>query len=639
MILHRLLSAITRQERSKLNENFDRIERSYKGVIDTSNDALGVAKRAESKSDGAVYTAGYAKITADATAQQLETLIVESGTSDAEVIAMRTNRGNGKTYPTAGARLDDEINQITRKSKVSILDYEHLTDAELPIVNRDWTNALTQAIADARVVEFIDIGFDYKVGTIDINSDITLQLNDATLNATSETLFNVIDNIASYEVKDGTFLFDTVGVHSNNLFINGKTDKSVEYNVDKLLISNCTIKNARVMIYGASTIPVIENCKFINESKTPYGDAILKIDKDSSDYKVGKAWIKGCLFDVYPYDSDNIDVLKVSGNLSGVIIEGNIFINRNNNAGAQIDVFTGGHKMRFLNNHLEEVMLNRKQVIGGTALPTPPEIALDLIQGNVFEVKHSINIACINAIGGLFTITDNQFSLTSDADTKYAIRLANSDVVYDDTFNTTRPVAFVISNNVADIRNGVTSAFLYVSSGASTLDNFGIISGNVCVGAFRFVQNSPSNLSFSNNIWLTLGREIASNGFVNGGNRGNVIAHGNLTDSVSDTSFYTKQGNAFNQTIANIAMGSAIDADRSEIARIDGGITITSITGGHKGQRLTIYGVGIGATVNHNTNIRLNNASDYTLGLRDTLVLLKNHENIWVEVSRSKNTV
>ena len=137
MILHRLLSAITRQERSKLNENFDRIERSYKGVIDTSSEAKdnsitalkvangidGKATEALEKSEDAVNTseksdeiANIAKTTADATAQQLENVILESGTSDAETIASRTNEITGETYSTLYNRLDNDYKKLVEVS-------------------------------------------------------------------------------------------------------------------------------------------------------------------------------------------------------------------------------------------------------------------------------------------------------------------------------------------------------------------------------------------------------------------------------------------------------------------------------------------------------------------------------------------
>lgn len=145
MILHRLLSEITRQERSKLNENFDRIERSYKGVIDTSNEARdkstialkvandidGKATEALNNSNQAVSMSNTAKTTAEYVQSQLDNVIAD-GDSLAEVVQARAEFVNLRD------RLDSEFGQITdqlaqtaSKTEVEILKQQLIPKREL----------------------------------------------------------------------------------------------------------------------------------------------------------------------------------------------------------------------------------------------------------------------------------------------------------------------------------------------------------------------------------------------------------------------------------------------------------------------------------------------------------------------------
>ncbi|OCS82284.1 hypothetical protein [Caryophanon tenue] len=159
MQLNRTESIISRDERIKLNENWDTLESEVNNLssdlhqtneqiesvhslattaLDTAKNATHLANNIDSKATEALNKSNIAQgkatqaeldavmatVTANATAQQLETLIVESGTSDAEVIAMRTDTITGETFNTGGERLDfisKSVNDIA-VGAVNLLD-------------------------------------------------------------------------------------------------------------------------------------------------------------------------------------------------------------------------------------------------------------------------------------------------------------------------------------------------------------------------------------------------------------------------------------------------------------------------------------------------------------------------------------
>ncbi|UYE90941.1 putative hemagglutinin protein [Vibrio phage vB_VaS_L1] len=72
----------------------------------------------------------------------------------------------------------------------------------------------------------------------------------------------------------------------------------------------------------------------------------------------------------YPTDGSNQDIVKISGNIPfslHSIFKGNTVINRNPNAFAQVDIFTGGKLFQMGENFLMNVQLHRKSTeVGGT---------------------------------------------------------------------------------------------------------------------------------------------------------------------------------------------------------------------------------------------------------------------------------
>jgi len=163
LILHRLKSAIDRIGRKMLNENFDRIEETYKKVIDDSSEAkttaveakeiaqgidgkatnaLNTANQANEKSTNAiniatqkgneaVNIANQANDTSNYVQQQLDTVILESGDANPEVIQARADFANLR------ARLDGEKAQFTTQ----LADITTLTTDNVAAINEVKTQA------------------------------------------------------------------------------------------------------------------------------------------------------------------------------------------------------------------------------------------------------------------------------------------------------------------------------------------------------------------------------------------------------------------------------------------------------------------------------------------------------------------
>lgn len=81
--------------------------------------------------------ANAASTKADAVDTRLDNIIVESGTSDAETIAARTNTNTGITYTTLAQRLDSENSEI--KEDLSSLENSAMLTDKIGLTCDDWT--------------------------------------------------------------------------------------------------------------------------------------------------------------------------------------------------------------------------------------------------------------------------------------------------------------------------------------------------------------------------------------------------------------------------------------------------------------------------------------------------------------------
>jgi hypothetical protein len=107
-----MLSPINGNERNKHNENLRKIEAKYNEAKATASQAVSESTDALVKSTDALAKSTAADIKSDATAQQLETIVIENGTSDAETLAARTDGNTAQYFPTLGKRLDSHATQL-----------------------------------------------------------------------------------------------------------------------------------------------------------------------------------------------------------------------------------------------------------------------------------------------------------------------------------------------------------------------------------------------------------------------------------------------------------------------------------------------------------------------------------------------
>jgi hypothetical protein len=93
-------------------------------------------------------------------------------------------------------------------------------------------------------------------------------------------------------------------------------------------------------------------------------------------------------------------------------------------------------------------------------------------------------------------------------------------------------------------------------------------------------------------------------------------------------------------TIAYLPTGAtpSVTAYRVAWTANGGATTVTSFSGGIRGQELIIVGGDVGnTTIAHGTNIRLLGGANFTLGDNDTLHLVCINGTRWAEVARSNN--
>ena len=108
MYLKRLLSAITRDERNGINENWEKIERGFSQTASDLNAAHDKADSAKRAAENAVNTANSAKTTAEYVQSQLDNVVAD-GDSLAEVVQARGEFVNLRD------RLDSEFGQVTEQ--------------------------------------------------------------------------------------------------------------------------------------------------------------------------------------------------------------------------------------------------------------------------------------------------------------------------------------------------------------------------------------------------------------------------------------------------------------------------------------------------------------------------------------------
>lgn len=517
----------------------------------------------------------------------------------------------------------------------------------------DDTAAIQRAINDAAngVLVFPSGGNQYKVGKLYISKPMIVLGNGSVLLGSDNAIFCVAADLDYLHIGGFEALFpNAIGNQGREFFVNIKVNgvigentifypggvgkDVVEYNVLRLSIMNCKLNMCKVTVCGPNTVFRIENNEWFNNSTVTTAPAYLDIYKGQDIMvKTTNGWIVNNRFVVYPPNSSNQDIVKIGGGTRSVVMSGNYIKNTNPACFAQVDVFTGGDRARFINNTLINVQYHRKQVQG--EIGAVPLINYDLIHGNFVEIEdgHLLDTA-FYLVGSLFTVSNNQVLSSNKSRAQIGFYLDDSDSIYD-SFNTRSTAAFMLNNNIADFRNAhATSYFLQYDTGSGTAVGLGSIASNLLVGGARFCSGFPKYCSFVGNVW-GISSGATGTSFVNTGAPG--IAVGNISDSDAPIVLGISQGNYATQTFPtiNTATDTTPAVDGASRFSVSGGGTITNFLNGKNGQEITLITTGGGCTVAHNSNIRLNASANFVMAARATLTLVKFSDGVWIEVSRS----
>jgi len=509
------------------------------------------------------------------------------------------------------------------------------------------TTSMTTAIQDAlnsapAILEF-GSNATYLTGALEIKANIHIKGNGATLQGSGNGLFNVLTALDKLYIEGLTVTWSTATGTIYKQFLWNTDDAAAStgwgtgtvYAITDVQIWNNNFGASRIELQGATTEARIYNNKWIHGSGVGVAPAYLMLQRGAVDSNSGPVWITDNIFDVYGPTSANADIVKVSGGTTEANISGNYFRNRNVLCCAQVDMFTGAHKMRFVNNTLINVTLVRKQIDG--AITAPQVYHYDLIMGNSFENQDTFDLAISGVywIGALGTIIGNQFILLNPDIQQFGIYFDNSDI--DITYDTDETVAKIVANNLFYLSDSKsTSQAIKQDLGAigSTGGRGTVISGNILLGGSDLVDSYSKYSSYMGNVWLDSGGAAGTS--VNAGPTSIVI--GNVADTTTPVFTGMTSGNLVQQdiaTLANDATPSVLGIGKYVLT--GGTTTITDLDDGYTGQEITIMAEHT-ITITDGTNIFLNGAANFDMADTDTLTLVCKSDNKWYEVARSDNT-
>ena len=505
--------------------------------------------------------------------------------------------------------------------------------------------AIQATIASSNVVVFPTKGATYSTDMVLISTDCDIWLNHVLLNGAGNAIFGVDTALSYLKFHDGKSRFPAAsGTQGREFFINIEVDGVIGENttgfpsgsvvnyftIDDLLFENCDFAYSKVTVGGDGRTKAEGNL-WEHDNQVATAPAYFNVTTNGDiTPKVDDLWIKNNVFKVNPPDGSNVDILKITGGKRYADIEGNHIENLNTDCAAQVDVFTGGDRLRFHNNAMINTQLHRKQVIG--SLAAAPEISYDAIMMNVFDLQDGfIQTTAAYFIGSLFTMAMNQF-IAGDATKTYTmVHLDNSDTDYDD-FATQSSIAYIEAMNICDLRGGAADSVFMTIDTADEPNGIAVINGNLQIGGARFIVGAPDSVAFVGNVWGDSGGATGTS--INMG--GNGVAVGNVADTITPVLDGVDSGNRITETV--LAVDSTLDStpDISVNNRIllSGAGTITQLDDGRIGQVVTIVaGLG-GPTVAHGVNIRLGGSVNYVMVNRGSLVLKKTDSATWTEIGR-----
>lgn len=129
-----------------IESEYDKNEEIFQDLKETVESFNSRLQNAETTADDALRIASTLQNKINATAQRLETIIIESGTSDAETIAARVNAITNESYSLLHARLDADFERFEKRTNdiaVFLSNYGVIGDTE-----ENQTEKIHQAFAD-----------------------------------------------------------------------------------------------------------------------------------------------------------------------------------------------------------------------------------------------------------------------------------------------------------------------------------------------------------------------------------------------------------------------------------------------------------------------------------------------------------
>lgn len=610
-----------------------------------------IAKNAEAMS---LFTSGKM----DTLSTYVDAMLIELTNKDIisapEIIASRDGE------PTLSARLARDVSAVEDNK----LDLDYLSGSPLShydaSMGNDWTS-IVQLLCDTAHHKIVlpNVG-TMRLGKIQLSRSLHIDMNNNNISVIGDCLFAVtdeldyltIENIGGVEFEDklavnthhafGNYSLDGVPTKSTTSFPSKFSSTFITHDVKDLRLINNDFGVGKVAIVGDNTNYRVTGCTWIHDdttTSTPYYLYMTKGDNGSVPVHKKGGIVDECFFDVFLMESSNQDIIKMSGGINGATISNNYLRNNSPETIAQVDVFAGGRGMRFINNHLENVELHRKQTGGNHGMDgQPSDMYYDLISGNFTEFQEGfIGKQAYYCTGNLFTITNNQVVLRQEH--VEGARAFQFNVLHDNSgiIDGQLSGALILSNNIVD--SIIPSGFFAEFSGRNqNFPKYVSMIGNILRGGSVFMGGALSASVSVGNLWLD---NPAGADFINA--RDLSVSSNNVASDPSVLNRGRVSDSSASSVVPSIPITSTsfvLDVSSQDVISIRGGIAgakIINFDGGFNGRKITLINTSESVlTIENNTNVLLSGQTDLTFNVNPySSISFIYYSNRWIELDRS----
>jgi hypothetical protein len=387
---------------------------------------------------------------------------------------------------------------------------------------------------------------------------------------------------------------------------------------------------SKLEVGGSLTVPNVSNSEWVTDDTVSVAPAYLFLSRGTTDADAGPVYVEKNIFDVWGASGTNKDIVKITGGISGGQFHGNKVKNRNVASDAQVDVFTGAHKMQFAFNDLINVQLHRKQVQG--ALPSAPSLyAYDNYLCNTFTQDVGwVQTRSVYHIGNLAKYIGNSFVLKNTVEPCVGILFDRSDV--DTGFDTDAVVATISALNIFNLSGGhvgsdavVVSPATIGASGARWVQ----MANNIQIGGDKMLSGGSQRYSvIDSNIFGNASGATGTS--LNGGLENSVT--GNVADNAAAVFAGNSEGNVYTTSIPTLAAGATPDVTNGNEFYVNSATNITNFVGGPVGKRIVLLTGGTTTIVN-SANIRLLANANYVMdAFYKSLTLIRVSPTEWRQI-------